>query len=465
MPKVIQLVSRGVSLIDAVHKIVEPTCLDLQVYHSFSSQFPEDDAAVYLLHLESQGMPDEMQQRVRTLASSNRDSVILVLCDDYRDDDAVAMLRAGATDYLDVSTDLCKLSNVFEMISQGARISGKSMGKTDLPPAKDPFSYVLSPEMIEMMDQVRRVAPQDTTLFLTGETGTGKTQLAKLIHELSPRRGDPFMVVDCGALSADLLESEIFGHQKGAFTGATCDRAGKFAAVGKGTLLLDEINSLAPNLQSKLLRAVDDRVFEPVGSNKTCFLEARIIAAANVPLEQAVRAGKFRQDLYYRLNVVGFFLSPLRERRGLIRPLANKLLAECAQRNHLEITGFTQEAVEFLVDYDWPGNIRELRNTIERAALLASGRHIQKRDLGCLFSASEKAQPELSTTISAPLAQTREEAEVQWIIAALQKHKNNRLRAAADLGISRMSLYNKMHKYGLFSQKRSAAREDLRITA
>src|SRR5207244_2674532 len=161
-------------------------------------------------------------------------------------------------------------------------------------PARDPSFYVLAPEMVELMEQVRRVVPQETTLLFTGETGTGKTRLARLIHELSPRRDEPFLVVDCGALSSSLIESEIFGHVKGAFTGADRDRPGKFAAAGRGTLLLDEINSLPLPLQAKLLRAVDDRVFEPVGSERVQPLKARLIAATNTPLDQEVAAGRFR---------------------------------------------------------------------------------------------------------------------------------------------------------------------------
>ena len=242
-------------------------------------------------------------------------------------------------------------------------------------------SFVISDEMTDIMEQVKRIAPRETTILLTGETGTGKTQLARLIHQLSGRRAEPFLVVDCGALSATLIESEMFGHQKGAFTGASCNRAGKFAAVGRGTLFLDEVNSLSPQLQGKLLRALDERVFEPLGSNKTRAVKARIIAAANVPLEQAVQEGEFRQDLYYRLNVVSFNLAPLRERPGLIQLLANQMLVEFAARSHRIIRGITTEAMQVLLEYPWPGNIRELRNIMERAVLFATGPYIQKCDV------------------------------------------------------------------------------------
>src|SRR5262249_49488166 len=209
----------------------------------------------------------------------------------------------------------------------------------------DPFLDAFPPEYRQLRDQLRRVVPQETTLLLTGETGTGKTRLARLIHEFPPRRDEPFLVVGCGALSATLIESELFGHLRGAFTGADRDRPGKLSAAGKGTLLLDEINSLPLALQAKLLRAVDERVFEPVGANKGQPLRARLVAASNADLEREAAAGRFREDLYYRLNVVSFYLPPLRERRAAIAPLVRKFLAEFATRNRPDLRGLTPEAV------------------------------------------------------------------------------------------------------------------------
>jgi DNA-binding NtrC family response regulator len=310
-----------------------------------------------------------------------------------------------------------------------------------------------------LREQLLRVVPQDTTLLLTGETGTGKTRLARMVHELSPRRDEPFLVVDCGALSVSLIESELFGHVRGAFTGADRDRAGKLTAAGKGTLLLDEINALPLPLQAKLLRAVDERVFEPVGANKMQPLRARLIAASNALLETEVAAGRFRADLYYRLNVVSFYLPPLRERRAAVAGLARKFLEEFATRNRPDLREISAPALEDLESSPWPGNIRQLRNVIERAAALCQGPDLLLSDLPepirCQpaetvpAEASAEALPENVDAQGPTLAQTKAQAEVLRITEVLRKTGNNRLRAAAELGISRMGLYKKLHKYRL----------------
>jgi two-component system response regulator HydG len=245
---------------------------------------------------------------------------------------------------------------------------------------EDPFFDAFPPEMIVLRERIKCVVPQDTTLLLTGETGTGKTRLARRIHELSPRHTEPFLVVDCGAISPHLIESEIFGHVKGAFAGADRDRPGKLAAVGGGTLLLDEINSLPLPLQFKLLRAVDDRVFESVGSERSQPMRARLIAASNAPLDDEVATCRFRA-LLFRLNVVGVHLPPLRNRRASIVPLAHRFLTEMAARNRPDVVGMTPEVVQALEGYDWPSNIHELRNVIERAVALCLGPRVQLLDL------------------------------------------------------------------------------------
>jgi transcriptional regulator with PAS, ATPase and Fis domain len=334
----------------------------------------------------------------------------------------------------------------------------RAVAAPDSPSHLDPFFDAFPPEMHQMREQVHRLIPQDTTLLLTGETGTGKTRLARLIHELSPRRSEPFLVIDCGAVSPNLIESEMFGHVKGAFTGADRDRQGKLAAAGRGTLLLDEINSLPLTLQAKLLRAVDDRTFEPVGSERSQPLRARLIAATNALLDLEVEAGRFRADLYFRVNVVGFYLPPLRERRATIASLTQKFFSELAARNRPDVIGLTPEVVEALEGYHWPGNIRELRNIIERAVALTAGPSVVLEDLpegirlanlngnGKILEQSGASLPE---GMHPTLAQSKEAAEILRIKQALAKNNNNRLRAASELGISRMGLYKKLQKYGL----------------
>jgi DNA-binding NtrC family response regulator len=287
--------------------------------------------------------------------------------------------------------------------------------------------------------------------LLGGETGTGKTRLAGVIHRLSPRRDQPFLTINCGALSANLIESEMFGHVKGAFTSADANRTGKFVEVGRGTLFLDEIDSLSPALQAKLLRAVEDRVFEPVGSNKTQALQARLIVASNRPLDQEVAAGRFRADLFYRLNVVAFHLPRLCERGGDISLLARGFLDEFGRRAGRGGLGFEPETIRALEAYPWPGNIRELRNVIERAVALSEGPTIGLRDLPDAFQDPGPAVPIEREAASSPstLARSKDEAERARITAALRRSGNNRLRAAAELGISRMTLYNKLHRHGL----------------
>jgi DNA-binding NtrC family response regulator len=276
-----------------------------------------------------------------------------------------------------------------------------------------------------------------------------------LIHNLSNRSQQPFLTVNCGALAASVIESELFGHIKGAFTGADRDRVGKFAEVGRGTLLLDEIDALPLTLQPKLLRVVEERVFEPIGSNRSLPMPARLIVASNRALDQEVSAGRFRSDLYYRLHVVGFYLQPLRERREIIPALVQKFVHEYARTNGRPVRGITPEARRALAEHHWPGNIRELRNVIECAVALCPTEEIQLEDLpealqGLVASPVSPSQT-AAVLPGSTLDEVKQGAELTRILDALKKNNNNRLRAAADLGISRMTLYKKLHKYGLIA--------------
>jgi DNA-binding NtrC family response regulator len=327
----------------------------------------------------------------------------------------------------------------------------------------DPITATLfGGELDEQITRICRVAEQETTILLTGETGCGKSMLAKFIHRSSPRRNDPYLVVDCGVLSGQLIESEMFGHARGSFTGAERDREGKLAAAGVGTLVLDEINSLPLPLQAKLLRAVEERVFEPVGSNKTESLRARLVAISNVPLEEEVGRERFRKDLFYRLNVVEFRLPSLRERPAAIIPLAQQLLQSSAGAESQGVTAIAPAALEAMLVYQWPGNIRELRNVIERSVMLASGPVIELADLPESIRGRSNApapSPVYSLVPAIPPFRPRESGspdgldDANRILSVLRKHNNNRCRAASELGMSRVSLYKKLHRYGLFVSK------------
>ncbi len=391
---------------------------------------------------------------IRQLVKQSQTPVIVLGEDNPQS--AFTFMQSGAKDYLPQPINGKHLRFLVDDqtvaarqgVGPGAAESVHSVG--DL----DPFLYVAGREMGRLMEQVRRVAPQQTTVLLGGETGTGKTRLARLIHELSPRRDESFLTINCGSLSANLIESEMFGHVRGAFTGADRERRGKFAEVGKGTLLLDDIDALPLELQAKLLRAVDERVFEAVGSNESQPLRARLIAASNRPLDAEVAAGRFRSDLYYRLNVVGFQLPPLRERPEMVPPLARKFIAELAAASGLPVNGMTREVVAVLRAYSWPGNVREVRNAMERAVALCASTTITLDDLpdAVRESAAAGLMPRLRiTSLAAPLTRSKEEAEKTCIAEALLRHSNNRLRAAAELGISRMTLYKKLRKYGFMA--------------
>jgi len=420
------------------------------------------ECVLFLFHLVRKNDVGEVVCLLREIAATKRSTATLVLSEQHHADEALQLLRQGVADYLSRPLDLNRLAYLVDTLTVRARYApGRSAAvseEIERAGMQAPFFFQRFGGMGRLMKQVQAIAIQETTVLLDGETGTGKTRLASLIHELSPRRNEPFLVVNCGALAANLIESEMFGHVRGAFTGADRDRTGKFAEVGRGTLLLDEIDSLPETLQAKLLRAVEERVFEPVGSNTSLPLQARLIAASNRPLAKEVAAGRFRSDLYYRLNVVGFYLPPLRERRGIIHHLVTHFIAHFAARNNRPVQAISSAALDALECYDWPGNIRELRNAIDRAVTLCLGEEIQREDLPeviCPCDSFAHARPPgeavngIASAPAATLGKTKQEAESERILEALHRNGNNRLHTAMELGISRMTLYNKLHKYGL----------------
>ncbi|MCX7867984.1 sigma-54-dependent transcriptional regulator [Limisphaera sp. VF-2] len=309
-----------------------------------------------------------------------------------------------------------------------------------------------SPAMKEVFEIVRQVAPTRATVLLLGESGTGKEVIARAIHQLSPRARMPMVIVHCAALSPTLLESELFGHEKGAFTGAHERRIGRFEQAQGGTLFLDEIGEIDATLQIKLLRFLGERTFERVGSNKTLTADVRLIAATNKDLAQMVRAGTFREDLYFRLRVVEIHLPPLRERKEDIPLLAHRFLQEFARENNKPVRDFTLDAMEALLQYSWPGNVRELRTAIEHAVVLCRGDRITARDLPASVRGGSTTPPAPTGLLSRPNL-TLKEVEKELILRALQETGGNRTLAAKKIGISRRTLHRKLRQYQIEEQE------------
>lgn len=314
-----------------------------------------------------------------------------------------------------------------------------------------------SPELKQMLEDLMVAASHDVTILLIGETGSGKTFLSNLIHEASPRRKEPFLHVACGALPRELIESELFGHSKGAFTSAHADKEGKFVAVRRGSILLDEIDVLGPEQQVKLLRVIETGEFEPVGSNQTLHLQARLVVASNLDLQPLVEQGRFRPDLYYRLNMLKFEIPPLRKRKVDIIPLARKFISKFQQKHSVQIHRIEDSLLECLLAYPWPGNVRELEHVIQRAVIYCRNGVLTKDNLPPNLLSGRVGPTNdptiqlgsMSTSLGASLERQVSLTEKEIIEQALFKNNFSRTKTARDLGISRVTLYNKMKKYAM----------------
>ena len=310
------------------------------------------------------------------------------------------------------------------------------------------------PKFFQVLEDLNRVAHRDVTLLIVGETGTGKTTLARIIHERSKRQMKPFQQLACGALPSDIIESELFGHVRGAFTGAERNKIGRFQAAGQGTLLLDEIDVLDVKQQAKLLKVIETGEYEMVGSTDSLRSEARLITASNLNLEDLASSNRFRSDLYYRLSVLEFRLFPLRERVIDIVPMAVDFIDECCIEHNVEIESIELDFFEALRRYPWPGNIRELKNHVRRAVLFSEGGTLRAADLSTKITEFEGCHTPVSPQLdsSKSLSSQIQDNERQLLVQALEANSNNRTRTAKALGISRVGLYKKLRRLGLLDE-------------
>jgi DNA-binding NtrC family response regulator len=361
---------------------------------------------------------------------------------------AVQAMKRGAYDYITKPLDLEKLDVVLTRALHSRRVERENHQLREELDKKFGLEKLIgnSPVMVEIYDRVRQVAPTRATILIEGESGTGKELVAQSLHMLSPRKTAPFVAVHCAALSPQLLESELFGHEKGAFTGATERRVGRFEEANHGTIFLDEIGEIDAATQVKLLRALGEQTIQRVGSNATIKVDVRVIAATNKNLEALVHEGKFRDDLFYRLDVVPIHLPPLRERREDIPLLAQAFIKEFARQNEKKVTGLTTEAQEILQRYEWPGNVRELRSALEHAVALCRGERISLRDLPPRVG-GQATFPSASRAAAAAPDLNLEKMEESFIRQALQNTHGNITEAARLLGISRRTLHRKLNTY------------------
>jgi DNA-binding NtrC family response regulator len=393
-------------------------------------------------------LPNEDGMKLIARAKSLPKPPVCILMTAYGSEElAVDAMKRGADDYIAkgrLQIDELEMRIARALKQQTLEVENVSLRKQI--DAKFGLENIVgqSPVMKEIFEVVQQVAPTRATVLIGGESGTGKELIAKAIHQLSPRAKQPFVTVHCAALAPTLLESELFGHERGAFTGAHERRIGRFEQAQGGTLFLDEIGEIDATIQVKLLRFLGERTFERVGSNKTLTADLRLVAATNKNLEELVKAGKFREDLFFRLRVVEIELPPLRERTGDIPLLAQSFLREFAKENGKSVNDFTADALEALINFSWPGNVRELRTAIEHAVVLCRGERIALRDLPPSVRGGGR-----DTQLLQGKDLTVKDAEKQLVIRALKETDGNRTRAAQKIGMSRRTFHRKLHEYHL----------------
>ncbi len=410
--------------------------------------FEEQSPCLVIADLRMPGIDGlELLTRVR---ATNQDQPVILITAFGTVTNAVEAMKLGAADYLlkPLNPDEVKLS--VQRALERQQLLDENRYLRDFAGTAFRFENLIgsSRKMREVFETARQVARRDSTVLLTGESGTGKELLAKAIHQNSLRAGKPFVTINCGAIPETLIESELFGHRKGAFTGALSDRTGKFEAANEGTAFLDEIGELPPSAQVKLLRVIQEREIDKIGNPRPIPVNVRLIAATNRNLKNLVEDGEFREDLFYRLSVITIEIPPLRERHEDIPLLAQQFLGKLRTRYDLPQLAFSDEAVERLSHYDWPGNVRELENVVERLVVLVKGNLIRETDLPSEVRHTEARIASINLRLPEE-GVSLEGIEKELLLRALEKHAWNQTQAAKYLDISRKTLIYRMEKYGL----------------
>src|SRR5690349_13774985 len=366
---------------------------------------------------------------------------------------AVEGMKAGASDFV---TKPWNNAQLLQSVETALSLASQA-GERTAPPSREELDrrhdfrglIGTDPKFLKLLELIARVAPTDASVLITGESGTGKELVAEAIHGNSRRKGGPFVKVNLGGISSTLFESEMFGHVKGAFTDARADRKGRFELADGGTIFLDEIGEIDPPSQVKLLRVLQDRSYEVLGSSHTRTVDVRVISATNRDLAELVEKGQFREDLLYRLNLIAVRLPPLRERRGDVPLLARHFLDLCAKTYRRSPVAITDRALSWLQDQPWPGNIRQLKQTIERAVLVLDGDRLDVTDLVALSGLEARDTARGGTALPSPGSMTLDEMEKAMIVKCMRHYEGNITRVAEALGLSRAALYRRFEKYGL----------------